>query len=163
MAESAIMINNVSQPKYFSIVTPLKVKTETMLPAINTPIAIKGKATLNGIPKRKAASELVHPPVIGKGMAAKITRAFLPCFSIEGVMFFLVRWKSQSKNFWNIKKFFDKKWATGSKNNNNKTTGIRFPKYEIKKTSQKGRLSPATPTGIAPLNSEIGAIAKSKT
>jgi len=141
---------------------PEVVKTETITPAIKTPSETKGKATLNGKPKRKAAMAPLQPPVKGNGIATKITNPISSYFLIWSSTFFLVLLKNQFIIFLKKFDFFDKKFETGSKNNKRKNTGIRFPKKEIKKTFQNDKLKIKIPVGIAPLSSEIGAIAKRK-
>ena len=61
----------------------------TIIPAIKTPKAIKGKARLMGMPNTKAAKAPVQAPVKGKGIATKIIKAksrqrsnFLECFRL---------------------------------------------------------------------------------
>ena len=79
------------------LITP-KLTKVTTTPAISIPKKIKGKAFLNGIPKTKAATEPVQPPVIGKGMATKRIRAIGPHFWTAFLCLLLVLSKSQVKN-----------------------------------------------------------------
>ena len=65
------------------------VKIETIMPAIATPKKIKGIDFLGEIPKTKAANAPLHPPVIGRGIATKVTKAissivsnFFVCFDL---------------------------------------------------------------------------------
>jgi len=69
-----------------------------MIPAITTPREIKGRAFLNGMPKRKAQRDPVQAPVTGKGIATKIIKANSFHFSNFNWCFFLVLSKSQTKN-----------------------------------------------------------------
>ena len=57
---------------------PLSVSTVTMIPANTTPSAMSGIAFRAGIPKAQEASEPVHAPVMGSGMATSTTKNAAP-------------------------------------------------------------------------------------
>ena len=91
--------NKICQPKYLSILILALVNPKTIIPAIATPKAIKGKAFKKGMLNKKAIKAPVHAPVSGKGIATKVARARAPYFSIFALCFFLILSKSQERNF----------------------------------------------------------------
>lgn len=98
-----------------------------MAPAIKIPKVIKGNAFPKGIPKTKAASAPVQPPVKGKGMATNVTNAKAPHLSNLLLCFFLVRLKSQEKKRLNTLKCLDKKEEKGSSSHKIKATAKLLP------------------------------------
>lgn len=98
----------------------------TINPAIRTPPAIIGKAYQKRIPNKKAATEPVHTPVTGKGIAIKNKRKIAPYFSYFNSCL-LVLVNSQVKNISNICHFL-KKSDNGSRYSSKKAAGIRFPR-----------------------------------
>ena len=111
---------------------PVFVIVKTISPAIATPKAIKGNAFLKGIPKTTAISEAVHPPVIGKGIATKATKAKSPYFFIFKECLCFVFEKSREKNLSDIETFSEKKDETGRNKKRIRKTGTRLPRTETK-------------------------------
>ena len=87
------------QPKYLSMPMPALVNPKTIIPAITTPTAIKGKAFKKGMLNKKAIKTPVHAPVIGNGIATKAIKASAPYFSILFLCSFLILLKNQEKKF----------------------------------------------------------------
>jgi len=125
-----------------------------IIPDIIIPIRIAGNARLNFILKITAAKLAVQAPVVGNGTAVKRINAIAPYFFTLSLFRIVLLYK-QAKNFSIYLEFLIKKSRTGSKNNRRGITGKAFPNTAIKKTL-RGLIFIAIPTGIAPLNSNMG-------
>lgn len=117
---------------------PLVAKV-TIVPAMNTPKAIEGKAFLNGILNKKEITEPVQAPVTGNGTATNKTNATDPYFLIKELWFLSVLLKNQEKNLSKMTKFLESHLEIGPKKEIRKSAGTRLPKKEITKDSTTPR------------------------
>jgi hypothetical protein len=79
------------------------------------------------MPKTKAATAPLQPPVIGRGMATKKIRASSSKISNFRLCLLLVLSKSQLKKERKKEKFLERKREKGSRKSRRKITGSEFP------------------------------------
>ncbi len=101
--------------------------------------------------------EPVQAPVMGSGIATKITSAAeSPYLAAPEVNFLRVRAKSQSKNFRHMLYRCISHRDTGSSNHRMNTTGIRLPSTAQMYACHHGILNDVMPMGIAARSSAMG-------
>jgi hypothetical protein len=142
-----------SQTMVFQPIMPRTHNKETINPAPITPRTIAINAYLNLILNNDAATTPLQAPVIGSGIATNIAKPKASYFCTASE-FFLVRSKSQSKNFAQSLNFLSRA-EIGS---NRKSAGIIMlilPSTDNQNALYKG-IPKDKAKGIAPLNSDIG-------
>ena len=126
-----------------------------MQPDKSTPMAMATKAFLTLISNKDAATQPVHAPVIGNGIATNKMSPIAPYLRTSSALF-SVRLNIYSKNLRQIFHFL-KTRQTGSKNISKGSTGIKLPMTASTKVFSTGWFIERA-TGIVPLNSFIGNI-----
>ena len=113
---------------------PASVSTVTINPAMIIPVAMSGIAFRAGIPKAHDAKEPVQAPVIGNGIATRITRNIGP---------YLAKWLAwalrsdlarQSNNFVRKVGYLRSQVAPTFRHGTSNNTGRRLPNIDIGKT-----------------------------
>ena len=101
----------------------------TMVPDINIPANMDGTACFRGILNRKAATQPVHAPVTGRGIATKRISPIASNLSIN-LLFLIVRLNNHVKKVSNTLKRLLSQSETVPKKRRMGITGRKFPATE---------------------------------
>ena len=113
---------------------PASVSTVTINPAMIIPVAMSGIAFRAGIPKAHDAKEPVQAPVIGNGIATRITRNIGPYLAKWLVWALRSDLARQSNNFVRKVGYLRSQVAPMCRHGTSNNTGRRFPNIDIGKT-----------------------------